>query len=109
MTWHQKNYKKKRNALIAELGGECEGCGTKKDLAFDHPLGCTWNRYSKNAMQRLRMIRFEIDFGIPVRLLCDSCNTRARYVEIPIKNRTARVCACNGKGDDRAAHKNNYH
>lgn len=73
--WKQTKarYRKRREALIAKLGGRCTACGSREDLHFDHPNGRTWNVRAVNQMIRLRRYEREAERG-ELQLLCSSCN-----------------------------------
>jgi hypothetical protein len=64
--------------VILDLGGACEKCGcyTPELLEVDHPEGRSWPKPAReyNSYTRARMYQEELRTGIPLRVLCKSCN-----------------------------------
>lgn len=82
-------YRRRRLALIAELGGECacEGCivhpghcGATEQLEFDHPFGRDWVAREKSRWTRIALYERDYKAG-NLRLLCKACNLH--YVPVP--------------------------
>ena len=67
-----------RLALKTALGGHCAVCGEDDFgcLEIDHMLGCTWVQRRLNTRQRWARYLDEYRRGVPLRLLCRSCNGR---------------------------------
>ena len=68
-------YKARYAALIAQLGGKCENCGTTCDLTIDHWNGRNWGcrPETKSSWHRVVIYEREHNKGL-VRCLCCSCN-----------------------------------
>lgn len=66
-------YWRKREKLVAEMGGKCVGCGRTHLLEFDHIFGITWVAASVSSHQRLIRYRQEWKDGL-LQLLCGPCN-----------------------------------
>jgi hypothetical protein len=66
--------KRLRAALIVALGGACTWCGTTNDLEVDHILGRTWVARNLSSISRARRYWEEYNTGVPLRVLCSSCN-----------------------------------
>lgn len=78
MVCRQTEYaRRKRAALLVQLGNKCTDCGTVEGLEFEHPQGRDWvvNMFSSSA----RMARYqrEADAGL-LSLLCGACNKAKR-------------------------------
>lgn len=74
-----------RRALLAQLGGKCEKCGTKgrgkNHLEFDHPHGRDYEPSKLARHNRLAAYRRDAAAG-NLRVLCRHCNRaegRARW------------------------------
>lgn len=72
--------RRKRDALIAQLGGVCKRCGMTAEesgyaLEFHHPHGRSWIPHKLNRWARV--IRYERDARAGLlELLCKVCNGR---------------------------------
>lgn len=70
--------RRRRQELIALLGGQCVDCGTTSDLEFDHTHPRDWEPRKLNRWHR--MSRYWRDYlaGI-LTIRCRSCNARKGY------------------------------
>ena len=73
MTWTASNYRARRAALIAEMGGQCARCGATVDLEFGHTAPRDWQPRRVNRMTRLRLYHRDWLAGI-CRVECGGCN-----------------------------------
>jgi hypothetical protein len=88
-----EEYRRRREALIARMGGVCVfcRCSVVRCLEFDHdpPSTRTWSVKKTARLQRMR--RYERDYAAGhLRLLCHSCNANAghyRHVDEPEEER----------------------
>jgi len=70
-----RSYKKRRDELIAFLGGACVDCGATTDLAFDHLIERTWDTRKLNRWIRMAVYWREAQAG-HLELRCRSCNSK---------------------------------
>ncbi len=74
-------HKKKKDALIAHLGGQCVGCGTTHNLQFDH-IDRTQKKYRSIISHLNRKMEDLIEEANKCQLLCRTCHiakSRAHY------------------------------
>ena len=69
--------KKYRKIIVEKLGGKCEKCGATKKLEPHHKTPRTWVSRESWAMSRLLRYLREIAAGVPLGLLCLTCNLAA--------------------------------
>ena len=65
-----------RHCLIHVLGGRCEECGATERLEVDHKDGAGWSHRRMSSHQRVMRYVAEYRAGIPLRVLCRSCNAK---------------------------------
>lgn len=62
--------------------GRCARCRRTLSadwLEIDHPTGCTWDKRARNAWCRVAIYWREFQEGVPLRVLCRSCNGSDGY------------------------------
>jgi hypothetical protein len=69
----RKRYHVLRDALINDMGGRCEQCGTAEKLEFNHKYGKCWEPRMICFYNRMLRYRREFEAG-ELNLLCKSCN-----------------------------------
>lgn len=79
-------YIRKRDALIARLGGACQvtpeelltfgahSQACRGALQVDHPAGITWEARKLSSHLRVKKYLAELEAGVPLRLLCTRHN-----------------------------------
>ncbi len=67
--------RRRREALLARLGGKCVKCGSTVHLTFDHIRGIQWDASRMSSHQRLKRYEQEVDEGL-LQLLCFPCNQK---------------------------------
>jgi hypothetical protein len=78
----RRNYKRGRAELVAELGGQCVVCTTKKKLEFHHKEPRDWDPGKTSRWVRLARYRREAEQG-KVELRCRHCNAVAGKPQPP--------------------------
>lgn len=67
------NLKTRRRALIAQLGGKCNSCGTNRGLQFDHRKPRRWEPSKLSRSKRLAIYERAARAG-KLQLLCADCH-----------------------------------
>lgn len=67
--------RRRRDALVARLGGACVRCHASERLEFDHPRGRSWHPKRVSRWRRIKLYELDADAG-NLRLLCRRCNAR---------------------------------
>ena len=70
----KRRVKKLKKQLFSLLGRRCALCGGDDDLEIDHVNGRSWDVRKSNQEVRWRRYLKELESGIPLRVLCASCN-----------------------------------
>jgi 5-methylcytosine-specific restriction endonuclease McrA len=65
--------KRARAALIAQMGGVCERCGSREDLEVNHIFGRDWQLRDYDPSGRVAVYRREFREGL-INVLCSGCN-----------------------------------
>lgn len=74
MGMKQKEWARKtRQALLAELGGECARCGTTEALEFDCIIPCGDAHHKFDTSARMSFYRHQYAAG-NLQVLCHECN-----------------------------------
>lgn len=71
-----KYAKRRRRALVTKLGGVCADCGSKRRLEIHHVEGRTWDVEKLSPQCRAARYWREYREGIPLAVLCKSCNSK---------------------------------
>lgn len=74
--------KARRKQMIADLGGKCKRCGSKKKLEFHHTHPRTWETRKHNQWVRLNKYQEDIDAG-HIEVWCKPCNQEAGIPDDP--------------------------
>lgn len=69
-------YRRRMAELFKVVGEECVLCGSKEDLTIDHVDGIGWERNAVSSSARVARYWRELEAGVRLRTLCNSCNGR---------------------------------
>jgi hypothetical protein len=67
--------KRRKDELVALLGGKCEVCGSVEMLTIEHKDGRDYCIRKLSSLQRLKKYKEEFLSGVKLALMCLSCNS----------------------------------
>lgn len=67
--------KRRKDELVALLGGKCEKCGSTGNLTIEHKEGRDYQVRKLSSLQRLKRYKEEFLTGVKLAIRCLSCNS----------------------------------